>query len=104
MVVTRDIYSIPTAVYASFSDTSFITGDSPVEHDVRAVLGRNGVTGFIDNYGSGALTYAISDDSNTSFGTEIFLPAGAMDSLHGYSIDTIRITWVADTSYAIRIR
>jgi len=96
--------------YKAFNDAAFVTGSSPAAHDVNAGLGRNGIAGFVDNYGAGDLKYALSSDG-TNYGDDIYLPAGATDSLNAYSgggtsvgIDKIRITWVADTSYAIRVR
>ena len=40
---------------ATFEDSSFVTGDSPVIHDVNAALGRNGHDGYIINDGDGDL-------------------------------------------------
>jgi hypothetical protein len=106
---SENIYEQPLK-YEAYSDLSFVTGDSPATHDVNAGLGRNGIDGFIDNYGAGALYYALSSDG-TTYGDNILLPAGAIDSLKGYSgggigegIDSIKITWIANTSYSIRVR
>ncbi len=78
--MAQDQYSTPQKLYVAFSDTSFVTGDSPVTHDVNATLLRNGVDGFIDNFGAGDLQYQISEDG-TTFGSTVYLPAGARDSV-----------------------
>lgn len=96
--------------YKSFYDASFLTGDSPATHDVNAGLSRNGIDGFIDNWGAGDLIYQISADG-TTYGDNVYLPSGATDELQGVSgggigdgIDSIKITWVSNTSYTIRVR
>ena len=103
MTRASNTYDIPAVVYASFNDTSFVTGDSPVTHNIHTVLSRNANDGFIDNYGSGDMQYSISEDG-TNFGDNVYLPAGAQDDLRGYSMYHIKVTWVADTSYVIRTR
>lgn len=92
--------------YKTYEDASFVTGDSPATHDVSADLGRNGKIGYISNYGSGEFTVSLSTDGVT-FGDEIRLSAG--DALQfqesdEMSIDSIRVTWVSDTSYKIFIK
>ena len=108
MVRSENIYE-QVLDYKAFFDTSFVTGD-PGTHDVNTTLGRNGIDGFIDNFGSGDLTYQISSDGST-YGDEIYLPAGATDTLTGLGgggigegIHSIHLNWVADTKYSIRIR
>ena len=92
----------PFSLIFSAYDTSFVTGDSPVTHDVNSTLSRNGVSGFIDNFGSGDLIYAISEDGST-FNDDIYLPGGAQDDISGFSIDSIKITWAVDTKYELRV-
>lgn len=87
---------------ASFEDSSFVSGDSPATHDVNGALGRNAHDGYIHNAGSGDLKYEISDDG-TNFGGLHTLKAGAKAKLTGLNIDTIRVTWVADTEYYIAV-
>lgn len=87
---------------ASFEDSSFVTGDSPATHDVNAALSRNGHDGYIHNSGSGDLQYSISDNG-TNYGGTHTLKAGAKAKLTGLDIDTIKITWVADTEYYIAV-
>ena len=96
--------------YEAYYDVAFVTGSSPATHDVNAGLGRNGIDGFIDNFGAGDLIYAITADGST-YGDNVYLPSGARDDLKGVSgggigqgIDSIKITWVADTKYSIRVR
>jgi len=98
----QDTYDIPKDILFSAYDTSFVTGDSPVAHDIRGTLVRNGNDGFIDNFGAGDLIYAISEDG-TNYLNDIYLPAGALDDLRAFSIAKIKITWVADTKYELRV-
>lgn len=102
MAKAQDQYNNPKAKVFSSFDTSFVTGESPVTLDIINELGRNGVDGFIDNFGSGALTYSFSSDG-TTFGDEVYLPPGAQDDLRTLSISLLRVTWVADTGYEVRI-
>jgi hypothetical protein len=84
-----------------FEDTDFVTGDSPVTLDINTALGRNATTATIWNDGAGDFTYSLSTDGAT-FGDNIRLKAS--DRAHiitGLSIDSIRITWVADSSYRV---
>jgi len=106
---SENIYEQPLK-YEAYYDAAFVTGSSPATHDVNAGLGRNGIDGFIDNYGAGALYYALTADG-TTYGDNVLLPPGATDSLKGISgggtgegIDSIKITWIANTSYSIRVR
>lgn len=102
MANTQNQYDIPKTKIFSAYDTSFLSGDSPVTHDINATLVRNGFDGFIDNFGSGDLIYSVSEDG-TTFNDDIYLPSGAQDSLRAFSIDSIKITWVADTKYELRV-
>ena len=94
--------------YVTFIDNSFVVGDSPVAHDVATALGRAGTQGFIDNFGTGDLTFSISSDG-TSYGDEITLKKGDGFGFGGgirmldavLPISKIRVTWVGDTSYKI---
>jgi len=95
-------YDSPKDVIFSAYDTSFVTGDSPVTHDIRGTLVRNGVDGFIDNFGAGDLIYAISEDG-TTYNDDIYLPAGAIDDLRAMSMAKVKVTWVADTKYQLRV-
>ncbi len=87
---------------AAFEDSSFVTGDSPATHDVNAALDRNAHDGYIHNAGSGDLQFSISDNGSDYGGTHT-LKAGAKAKLTGLDIDTIKITWVADTEYYILV-
>lgn len=88
----------------SFSayDTNFITGVSPVTHNIASVLLKNGVTGFIDNFGDGDLTYELSEDG-IIFDDPIYLPSGSTDNLSDLSMNSIRVTWVSDTKYQLNV-
>tara|TARA_R100000963_G_scaffold9546_1_gene6392 strand:+ start:2259 stop:2564 length:306 start_codon:yes stop_codon:yes gene_type:complete len=97
-----DIYDEPKQKIFSAYDTSFVSGDSPVTLDVGGILLRNGIDGYIDNYGTGDLYYQISFDG-TNYGSAIYLPTTDTDSLRGLSIAKLKITHVADTKYRVRI-
>ena len=94
--------------YVTYKDASFVTGDSPVVHDVQTDLGRTATQGFVDNYGNGTLTFAISVNG-TTYGDEITLNSGDGFGFGGGTriadgilpISKIRVTWVGDTSYKI---
>lgn len=86
----------------SYEDTSFTTGDSPVVHDVNTDLGRNSRDGYISNDGSGSLVIQFSDDGIT-YGSTHTLKSNEVMYLDGLDIDSIKIVWVADTSYRIMV-
>lgn len=86
----------------SFEDTSFVTGDSPVPLDCNTALGRNATNGFIINDGAGNFTIALSTDGS-AFGDELILKANEKFTFSGLSVDSIRITWVADSAYRVGV-
>lgn len=83
-----------------FEDTSFVTGDSPVTLDFNAALGRNANCGYIINDGAGNFTVAFSNDG-VVFGDEVTLKDGEILNFNNLSVDSIRITWVADSAYRV---
>ena len=85
-----------------YSDTSFVTGDSPVTLDVNTDLGRNAIDGFIINDGAGNFTIAISNDGST-FGDALTIKEGEVFSLTNIDIDQIKITWIADSAYRVMV-
>lgn len=97
--------------YEVFADTSFVTGDSPVTLDVNAALGRNGTRGVIKNNGAGDLIFQLSSDGIT-FGDNFTLQgstnsptgAGEVFPIEYFSVDSIKITWSADTAYQVYIQ
>lgn len=84
--------------YAPFADTNFVVGDSPVVLDVNAALTRNGKNGSLLNTGLGAMQVEFSDDG-IAWGTAFNVGTGEGVDLEGLDIDSIRITWIADTAY-----
>jgi hypothetical protein len=84
----------------TYADASFVSGDSPVTHDVNTGLGRNGTAGVIENYGSGNIQVEVGDDG-ANWGDSFVVRAGKSLDLQGLNIDSIRLTHVADTSYQI---
>lgn len=83
-----------------FIDTNFVTGDSPVTLDLNTALGRNAISALIINDGAGSFTFQLSTDGST-FGDSITLKGGEFREYAGISIDSIRITWVADSAYRV---
>lgn len=81
-------------------DTSFSLIDSPVTLDANTTLGQNSIDGFIINNGTGRLTYQISKDG-AAFDDSINLEPHMGHSLRDLDIDSIKITWVTDTSYEL---
>jgi len=86
--------------FKTYEDAAFIVGDSPVTLDVNTDLGRNGKDGFIINDGAGNFTVAISDDG-TTFGSAHTMKTGEVFSLTNIDVDSIKITWVADSAYRV---
>lgn len=84
-----------------FEDTNFVAGDSPVILDLNTALGRNSTTGHITNDGAGNFTYAESNDG-VAFGDEVTLKPGETDHWEDISLDSMRITHIADSAYRIK--
>jgi hypothetical protein len=83
-----------------FEDTSFVTDDSPVTLDVNTALGRNATSGYIVNDGAGNFTVAFSIDG-TTFGDAITMKKNETLRFTDQSVDSIKITWISDSSYRI---
>lgn len=84
----------------TYEDTSFVTGDSPVTLDVNADLTRNAKDGYIINDGAGNFTVEVSDDGAT-YGSAATMKTGEVMSLSNLDIDSIKITWIADSAYRV---
>ena len=85
-----------------FEDTSFVTGDSPVTLDLNAALGRNATEGFIINDGAGNFTVAFSTNG-TDFGDAITMKKNEKITFTKISVDSFKITWVADSAYRVSV-
>lgn len=83
-----------------FEAASFTSGDSPATLDLNAALGRNATNTTIINDGDGDITFAFSVDG-TTFGDAIRLSSGDSLSFEDISVDSVRIAWVADSSYRV---
>lgn len=103
MATPRDTYDIPVDKYFSAIDESFGAGDSPATHDANAVLVRDGNDGYVKNNGSGRLTFQLSKDG-TTYGLAINLRAGEAFSLRALSVHSVKVTWIADTSYEVFVK
>jgi len=99
-LINQSQYDTPKETYYSTVDTSFVTGDSPVTLDIHTALSRNSIDGYIVNDGAGDFTVNLSEDG-TTFGNDIRLKIGDEFSLRALSVDSIKITWVADSSYRV---
>lgn len=102
-----NITTVPSLPFISgrtigFEDTSFVSGDSPITLDVNAALSRNGHDGYIKNDGAGNFTYAITDNG-TDYGSAHTLKAGEAVKLTHLNIDSIKLTWVADSAYRVMV-
>ena len=86
----------------TFEDTSFVTGDSPVTLDCNVALGRNAIEGYVANDGLGSFTVAFSLDG-TSYGDENTLKKSEIIEFSNWNIDSIRITWIADSAYRVSV-
>lgn len=84
----------------TFEDTSFLSGDSPATLDVNTALGTNGSEFTVINDGAGNFTVSISNDGAV-FGDEHTMKNGDTYSLERISLDSIRITHVADSAYRV---
>lgn len=90
------------AIYYSFQDASFVTGDSPQISDINAKLGRNSVSGYICNDDSADyISFEISQVAATTYLDAIVLLAGDCFALDGLNVDKIRVTWNADAAYRV---
>ena len=87
----------------NYYKTSFVTGDSPITHDIDTKLSGNGIEGFIQNLGANAMTYTMSSNG-IAFSDAIYLPAGDTHQFRGESIKVIKTQWIADTGYTLEIR
>ena len=84
----------------TFEDTSFVTGDSPATLDINAALGRNATQGYIINDGAGDFTVSFSTDGSV-FGDENTIKKDDVVSFENISVDSLRITWISDSSYRV---
>ena len=100
MTQAQNTYDIPKDTYFSTVDTSFVTGDSPVTLDLNTTLGRNSVDGYILNDGVGDFTVNLSSDG-TVFGNDIRIKDGETFNIRALDINSIKITWIANSSYRV---
>ncbi len=84
----------------AYEDAAFVVGSSPVILDFNTDLGRNAVKGSVVNDGPGDFTVALSPDGS-AFGDEMRLTQDDFISLDGMSVDSVRITHVADSAYRV---
>lgn len=85
---------------STFNDNSFVTGDSPVTLDINAALGRNARSVSVAVTGAGAVDVGFSYN-NSDWATDIRLTGGSSIELTDVDIDAVKMTWVADSAYAV---
>ena len=83
-----------------FEDTSFVTGDSPVTLDLNTALGRNATQVVVINDGAGNFTVAFSTEG-AAFGDAITMKKDESLEFSGVSVDSLKITWIADSAYRV---
>jgi hypothetical protein len=103
--VQVDVVTLPDVTIAAvvdtpefFEDLSFVTGDSPVTLDLNTALGRNATQFTLINDGDGSFTVELSTDG-AAFGDSITMYVGERMEYENISVDSIRITWVSNSSY-----
>ena len=90
------------ARFKTYSDTSFVTGDSPAVVDVNTDLARDGRSFTFINDGAGDIGIEVSNDGITY--SDIWTTrAGEQFGLGDVAIDSIRLTWVADSAYRLMV-
>lgn len=87
-------------VNKSYEDTNFVVGDSPVTIDFNADAGRNSKQGWVTCDGPGDIKVAFSRDGIT-YGDNWTVKAGESTNLTSFDVDSLRITWVADSAYRV---
>ena len=87
----------------AYEDSSFVTGDSPVVHDVYTDLKqRPGSDGYIICDGAGDIKVEFSNDG-TNYGSQHTLKASEVLSLTNLEIWLIKVTWVTNSAYRILV-
>lgn len=84
----------------TFEDPAFVVGDSPAVLDCNTELGRNATEFSIQNDGIGDFTVSISNDGS-AWGDEKTVKSGEVYEINNISVDSIRITHVADSAYRV---
>ena len=84
----------------TFESTSFVSVNSPANLSCHGALGRNATQFSIQNDGPGDFTVAISIDG-IAFGDEKTVKSAEVYTIDGLSVDTIKITHVADSAYRV---
>lgn len=82
----------------AYEDTSFTAGDDQSVLDVSTDLGRVGTDGYFINDGAGSIKLEISDNGN-NYGSLHTLKSGEVLLLNGLTINKVRLTYIADSSY-----
>lgn len=97
---------IPSAVTdntpETFEDNNFVLSDSPVVIDCNTALGRNATQFSIQNDGDGSFTVAISVNG-LLYGDEKTVKNGEIYAIDGLSVDSIRITHIANSAYRVTV-
>ena len=84
----------------TFEDTSFVSGDSPVTLDLNTALSKNATQTSITNDGDGDFTFAVSYNG-IDYGDDITLKKDETFNLPDISIHSIKLKWIANSSYRV---
>ena len=90
-------YDQPKTIYFSSFDTDFNISDGTVTLDVKKILLRNSVQGYINNSSSHNLNFKLSENG-TNYGEFILLPGNTQFDCKSISIDSIKIKALHDNS------
>jgi len=97
----KDTSASRTSTPGIFEDNSFVLADSPATLDVNAKLGRNATEFAVQNDGPGDFTVTLNNTSGGDFGDEKTVKTGETYAIDNISVDSIRITRVADSAYRV---
>lgn len=86
----------------TFEDDNFILSDSPVILDCNTALGRNATQFNIQNDGAGSFTVSVSTNG-LLYGDEKTVKNGEIYAIEGLSVDSIRITHIANSAYRVTV-
>lgn len=105
-VVVSETNPLPTITgeldvrYKTYEDTSFVTGDSPVTIDLLTDLARYGRSLLVTNDGPGNILVAVSNDGAT-YSDNRTVQASETFALDGLRLDSVQLTWVANSAYRV---
>ena len=104
------------SIYKVYEDDSFVTGDSPVTHDVLTDLEHYATGGQVSNWGTGDMYIKVegnrvgkrstlNDTIVLASAESIRVPARSVFDLGSLNMNIMKIQtiWIADTAYTITV-